>query len=139
MKFFIPLGLKYGNYWHLGNVYGPYEDDKTVEEEIARLCPNSKTDQFLIFDGYVINVKPSPKEKPESEKREPGNMENYVKKGDVWKCRDCDADILGSKVAHPIWIRGFAGGSGECEYETVPYCPNCEKKPNFNGAPVDDD
>lgn len=110
MKFFIPLGFKYGDYWHLGSVYGPYEDDRAVEQEIARLWPNNKTDQFLVFDGQVVNVKPSPKEKPESEKREPSNMENYVKNGDGWKCKDCDADILGARVAHPVWIRGFAGG-----------------------------
>ena len=140
MKFFIPLGSKYGDYWNLGSVYGPYEDDKAVEEEIAHHWPNNKTDQFLVFDGQVVNVKSSPKEKPESEKREPGNMENYVKNGDGWKCKDCGADILGSQVAHPVWIRGFAGGGGdECKHETVPYCPNCEKKPDFHGAPVYDD
>lgn len=137
MKFFIPLGYKYGDdYWHLSSVYGPYEGYEAVENEIARLWPNNKTDQFLIFDGSVVNVKPSSKEKPESEKREPGNAENYVKNGDGWKCKDCGADILGAQVAHPVWIRGFAGGGGECKYDTLPYCPNCEKKPNFHGAPV---
>ena len=138
MKFFIPLGLKYGDYRSLGSVYDPYENDKTVEEEIARLWPNSKTDdQFLVFDGEVFNVKPSLKEKPESEKREPsGDTENYVKNGAGWKCRDCGADIIGATVAHPIWIQGFAGGGGECKYDTVPYCPNCEKKPNCQGTPV---
>ena len=136
MKFFIPLGFKYGDYWHLGSVYGPYEDDKAVEEEIARRWPNNKTDQFLVFDGQVVNVKPSSKEKPESEKREPGNMENYVKNGGGWKCKDCGSDILVAQVAHPVWIHGFAGGGGEFKYDTLPYCPNCEKKPNFNGSPV---
>lgn len=135
-KFFIPLGFKYGNYWHLGTVHGPFDDDKAVENEIALLWPNDKTEQFLVFDGQVVNVKPSPKEKPESEKREPGNMANYVKNGDGLKCKDCGADIVGAQVAHPIWTSGFCGGSGGCKYETVPYCPNCEKKPNFSGAPV---
>jgi len=74
MKFFISLGFKHVNGWYLGSVYGPYENDKAVEEEIERLWPNNKTDQFLVFDGQVVNVKPSPKEKPKSEKREPGNI-----------------------------------------------------------------
>lgn len=136
MKFFIPLGIKHFDCWRLDNVYGPYDDEKTVEDEIARRWPNNKINQFLIFDGKVVNVKSSPKEKPESEKREPGNMENYVRDDDGWKCKDCGADIIGAQVAHPIWIRGLAGGYGECRYDNVPYCPNCEKKPNFNGDPV---
>lgn len=66
MKFFIPLGFKYEHYWHLGNIYGPYKNDKAVKEEIARRWPNSdKTEQFLILDGKVIDVKPSPKKNPE--------------------------------------------------------------------------
>lgn len=139
MKFFIPLGFKYDNYWHLGSIYGPYKDEEVVEKEIARLWPNNKTDEFLVFDGQVVRAKSSPKEKPEEEKREPGNADNYVKNGDGWKCKDCGADIFGAQVAHPVWIRGFSGGGGECRYETLPYCPNCEKKPNFHGAPVYDD
>lgn len=136
MRFFIPLGFKYKTYWDISTVYGPYEDDGAVEKEIARRWPNSKADQFLVFDGQIVNVKPSPKEKPESEKREPGNPKNYVKNGEGWKCKDCEADILAARVAHPIWIRGSIGGGGECTYSTEPYCPNCEKKPNFNGTPV---
>lgn len=77
-----------------------------------------------------------PKEKPESEKRRPGNPENYEKNDSGWKCKDCGADVLEAIVAHPVWIRGFCGGGGKCEYDTVLYCPNCEKKPNFHGAPV---
>ena len=44
---------------------------------------------------------------------------------------------MAAKVAHPIHDGPFVGaGSGECRYEDVGYCPNCETKPNFHGAPV---
>ena len=44
MKFFIPLGFRYGNDSDLRSslvnpVYGPYEDDKAVQEALARLWP----------------------------------------------------------------------------------------------------
>lgn len=97
-------------------------------------------DKPLWFGAIKLLVekggRPMSKEKLESRKRKPSNMENYVKNGDGWKCKDCEADILGAQVARPVWIRGFAGGGGECRYDTLPYCPNCEKKPNFHGAPV---
>jgi len=70
MKFFIPLGFRYGNDSDLrsslvNSVYGPYEDDKAVQEALARLWPNEKKEQFLVFDGLIVKVKPSTKEKPE--------------------------------------------------------------------------
>jgi len=142
MKFFIPLGFRYGKgsdlNSHLSNsVYGPYEDDNAVKEALARLWPNEKKEQFLVFDGQIVNVKPSVKEKPEHEKRAPGNMDNYVKNDKGYTCKDCGGTILGAKVAHPVHLSEMPGaGFGECEYETVPYCPNCEKQPNFSGAPV---
>ena len=141
MKFFIPLGFRYGkdgdHYSHVGSVCGPYENDKAVEDALARLWPNDKKEQFLIFDGQIVNVKPSAKEKPEEEKRAPGNMDNYVKDGKGYKCKDCGGTILGAEVAHPVHLREMPGaGSGECQYETLPYCPNCEKQPSFHGAPV---
>jgi len=143
MKFFIPLGFRYGSddnpYSHVGSVYGPYEDDNAMEEALARMWPNNKTYQFLVFEGQVVSVKPSSNEKPEDEKREAGNMENYVEDGDGHKCKDCGTTIIGATVAHPVWIRGFSGGGGEVKNETVPYCPNCEKKPDFHGAPVYED
>ena len=50
----------------------------------------------------------------------------------------CGTEIMAAKVAHPIWDGPFpCSGSGQCHYETVPYCPECETAPNFNGAPID--
>ncbi|MBI5420826.1 MAG: hypothetical protein HZA35_00735 [Parcubacteria group bacterium] len=139
MKFFILLNSKHKDSWYSSTLYGPYENDEAVEKEIARLWPHNTTQRYLVFEGKVMSVKPSPKEKPESKKREPGNTKNYVKNGNGWKCKDCGADILGATVAHPVWIRGFNGGFGQCKNETLPYCPNCEKKPNSQGAPIYDE
>ncbi|MBI5066315.1 hypothetical protein HZA97_08830 [Candidatus Woesearchaeota archaeon] len=53
------------------------------------------------------------------------------------KCAKCDSEVLGARIAHPIWDGPFpCSGSGKCHYETVPYCPNCEKQPNFHGSPI---
>lgn len=55
----------------------------------------------------------------------------------VWFCCQCGSVIMAERVAHPIWDGPFPmSGSGECYYEPVPYCPNCETKPSFHGTPV---
>lgn len=55
----------------------------------------------------------------------------------TYRCAQCDSDILEAKVAHPIHDGPFPlSGSGQCHYENVPYCPNCEEEPNFNGFPI---
>lgn len=52
----------------------------------------------------------------------------------------CGTQIMGAKVAHPIWDGFFpCSGSGQCWYETIPYCPNCEIQPDFSGSPVGND
>ena len=141
MKFFIPLDFRYGKgtqdvYSHIGVVYGPYEDDAAVDAATSRLWPNEKDKQVVVFEGNLVAVKPNPLEKPEDQKRAPGNEANWKKVGDTWKCRECDADILGAQVAHSVLMRGTLAGFGECEYSMVGYCPNCEKKPDFHGSPV---
>lgn len=142
MKFFMRVGFQYGegedHYSHVGVIYGPYADDEAVDKALSRLYPNDKTEQFLVFEGRVTMVKPSTKEKPEHEKRDPGNLENYIKDGKGgYQCKDCGATIVTATVAHPIHLREMPGaGSGQCQNEQVPYCPNCERKPNFHGTPV---
>ena len=45
---------------------------------------------------------------------------------------------MGARIAHPIWDGPFPmSGSGRCDYEEVPYCPKCEKKPDFHGTPIE--
>ncbi|MEK6885162.1 MAG: hypothetical protein AABY22_36360 [Nanoarchaeota archaeon] len=65
-----------------------------------------------------------------TEEDEEGNQK-YV-------CNDCGSTILGAKIAHPIWDGPFPmSGSGKCHYEDVPYCPKCEQKPDYHGAPIE--
>lgn len=70
-------------------------------------------------------------------KREPGNMDNYISCGNCYKCKQCGVIILAAQVARPIHFRELPGsGSGECQYETVPYCPDCDNHPEFHGTPI---
>jgi len=50
----------------------------------------------------------------------------------------CGATILIARIAHPIWDGPFQGsGSGRCQYELWPFCPQCEEEPSFHGSPID--
>ena len=54
-----------------------------------------------------------------------------------YACANCGSEIMGAKVAHPIWDSPIpCAGSGKCHYESVPYCPKCEQEPNFHGSPI---
>lgn len=145
MKFFIPLGFRYGGvdgYSHVGSVYGPYDGLTAVDDALTRLFPNDQEMRVLVFDADIRKVPENPKELPEKKKRAPGDERNWTTNGanpPTWTCKTCDAVIMEAKVAHPIWLRGMSGGFGECKYESVGYCPNCETKPAFNGAPVYED
>jgi hypothetical protein len=60
-----------------------------------------------------------------------------VKNRNDWECLKCGATVLVAKVAHPVHDGPFPlSGSGQCSNETVPYCPACEKKPNFHGSAI---
>jgi hypothetical protein len=138
-KFFIQLGFASGNdssfYSH---VYGPFDNDIAVKAEMARRWPNEKEARFIVFEGEICGVPTNHLEKPETEKRAPGDKSNWKKSDDgSWHCNTCGALIMGAQVAHPIHDGPFPlSGSGSCEYETIGYCPNCERKPGFHGAPV---
>jgi hypothetical protein len=67
--------------------------------------------------------------------RKIGSKIIYKQTNDGFKCMDCGSDILVASVAHSIHDGPFPlSGSGKCEYEQVPYCPKCEKKPDFHGS-----
>jgi len=120
-----------------GYAMGPFESRHEALADMQRRWPNSKTDQFLLIEGDIFRVPPSGLEKPEDDKRAPGDESNWVKRGEVWHCKECDAVIQAATVAHSIHSRLFPGaGSGEVHNEIVGYCPNCEKKPNFYGTPI---
>lgn len=147
--FFTPVGYVYGTdpkhsprggkfqYFHAGTVYGPFEENEDVVKAIEELWPNEKGKKVLVFEGWFEEVQPSPLEKPESEKRAAGGRTNYVEHANGgFTCKDCGSIILTATVAHSIHDFPGAGG-GECRYEQVPYCPNCERKPDFHGSPIE--
>lgn len=54
---------------------------------------------------------------------------------DDYHCATCGSTIQAAKVAHPIHDGPFPlSGSGKCEYENVPYCPQCETQPSLRGS-----
>jgi hypothetical protein len=57
-----------------------------------------------------------------------------------WNCTACGSEIKARNVAHTVRDGFFAfSGSGEVNYEQVPYCPKCEKEPSFHGTAVTED
>ncbi|HDZ54599.1 MAG TPA: hypothetical protein ENI19_01125 [Candidatus Nealsonbacteria bacterium] len=60
-----------------------------------------------------------------------------TRKPDKCYTHTCGTEILGEKIAHPVWDGPTPlSGHGQCEYEMVPYCPKCENKPNPQGVPI---
>jgi len=59
-----------------------------------------------------------------------GNSFAYKKNADgEWECARHKILVLAETVAHPVWDGPFPmSGSGKCEYEEIPYCPECEEK-----------
>ncbi|MBU0456844.1 MAG: hypothetical protein KKD75_01745 [Nanoarchaeota archaeon] len=58
---------------------------------------------------------------------------------ETYTCNDCGSRIISATVAHPVWDgpSSFKGsGGGSCQYEQVPYCSKCEKKPTGSGIPI---
>jgi len=60
----------------------------------------------------------------------------YKSINDGCYCTKCGHSVLSAEVVHPLWDPNFTcGGGGNTVTETVPYCPNCETKPNKTGNP----
>ena len=54
-----------------------------------------------------------------------------------YQCTNCGKGINTVTRAHPIHDGPFPlSGSGQCKYQSVPYCPKCEEKPNESGLPI---
>lgn len=137
MFYVIPLGIEYRRYWDVERIYGPYVDLKAAEEDITRRWwPHHQNLRFLVIEGEMLKVKPPPQEWLDSEKREPGNRDNYRSSMRGMQCKDCGADIGVVEIEDPVWIPTSAGGGGERKYKTVLFCPNCEKRPNPFGGPA---
>lgn len=69
--------------------------------------------------------------------RRKGSKIAYRSNGEGYVCAQCGSEILTGSVAHAIW-RGFlpTSNTGKCHHEEVPYCPKCEKEPDFHGTPI---
>ncbi len=80
-----------------------------------------------------------------AEKKRPGGQ----KRGDKWLVmtesegtrsnytHSCGTTVMGARVAHSIHDGSWPGsGSGSVHNEEVPYCPKCEDKPDYHGAPI---
>lgn len=119
------------------HLHGPFVDELTMTAYMQRKWPNNKETMLLVLDGHLATVPHSPLERPETDKCAP-DEKNWTKVGqDKWTCNACGATIMAVRVAHPIWDGPFlCSGSGEVESEEVGYCPNCDKKPGFQGAPI---
>lgn len=139
MKFFMQLGPGFEkNRAHLvyHYVHGPFADDEEMNALINELWANDKQVRLLVFEAEIVGVRGFPLEKPEPEKRAP-DPTRWTKFDDKYVCNDCGATIMSATVAHPIHDGPFPlSGSGRVETEVVGYCPNCEKKPSFHGAPI---
>jgi rubrerythrin len=119
-------------------IYGPFNNFEELDADVIKRDLD-KDDVLLVFDAEIRPVARDPREKPEDQKRAPGNEKNWKKVSEnppKWVCKDCGATIMAATVAHPIWDGPGASGSGECDYEKIGYCPNCEKKPGFHGAAI---
>ena len=70
-------------------------------------------------------------------KKEDASKKTTRQPDGTYVCNMCGSSIKVTTVAHSIHDGPFPlSGSGRCEYEEVPYCPNCEQKPSFHGTPI---
>lgn len=68
-------------------------------------------------------------------KRSNNNAYQYRESQEDYVCTECGSEIMVGKAAPSIHDGPFPlSGSGKVENEEVPYCPKCEKKPNFHGS-----
>lgn len=116
--------------------HGPFDTDRELLDHIQKQHHDKGT-LFIRFDGSLLVLPTNPRELPEDQKRAPGDEKNWeLDDNREWVCRTCKGNILVAKVAHPVHVAGLNGGFGECRYEEIGYCPNCEKKPDFHGTPI---
>jgi hypothetical protein len=109
-------------------------------KKIIKCC--SKSLEFILQEGqswqaYTPEIATCSKCSTYYEKKE-GKDFAYKKINDFEYICTVDGKVINAvKVGHPIWDGPFPmSGSGKCQYESVPYCPKHEKKPNYNGSPI---
>lgn len=105
-------------------------------------CPDCKVKMKLTDEGGVqkkISVYQCGKCKTEFHQF--GNvLARYRESEQDFVCNECGSEILTTTVAHTVRDGLFAfSGSGRVQNETVPYCPHCEKEPEFHGKAISED
>jgi hypothetical protein len=64
------------------------------------------------------------------------DLSKYEQRGRDWFCKKCGSQILAVIRYYPIWDGPFpCSGSGEVGSENIPFCPQCEEKPDSRGTP----
>lgn len=137
-KFFIPLGFRYGKQdgdkdinSHVMLVFGPYKNETEVTEAIDRLKQYGNNAEFLVFDGDVFVNTPDTKEST-PKKRRAGNLTNFTPNltGGGYCCKACGALALAAQITRANTLEGSMAGDEEgYVVYSVPYCPNCDEKP----------
>jgi hypothetical protein len=125
------------------SVINPQEQPPKIDApKTTELLCCEKPLEFIVQKGsgsYVPEIANCPTCKAYFE-RKPKSEVAYksINDGKSYSCTKCGGEIQVGKIAYPIWDGpGPMSGSGRCEYERVPYCPKCEKEPNFHGTPIE--
>ena len=64
-------------------------------------------------------------------------LAKYNATSEGWNCVKCGSEIEATTVAHTVRDGLFAfSGSGEVRNEQVPYCPKCDREPDFHGKAI---
>ena len=58
----------------------------------------------------------------------------YIKNQNIWRCQKCNSIIMAVKQIVSLHMKGTEAGFGETYEKIIPYCPNCEEKPSFQGV-----
>ncbi len=102
----------------------------------------SKPLEFIVQEGqswqmYIPEIATCSTCDTYYEKKKENNFAYKKLENDGYVCTLDGSAIQGESVAHPIWDGPFPmSGSGRCQYESVPYCPKHEEKPNNDGQPI---
>jgi DNA-directed RNA polymerase subunit RPC12/RpoP len=105
-----------------------------MSNEISDIVKDLKFERFDVPSWAKFQPEIAKKDGIEYHRKN-GSKIIYKQVKNGYECMNCGSDILVASVAHPIHDGPFPlSGLGKCEYEQVPYCPKCEKKPDFDGS-----
>jgi hypothetical protein len=122
----------------LKNYYASYKIMATDQLEQLDFSVSPEVQKFVRENSWVSFTPEMARDSKSVEYlRKKGSQITYRKVGANFECTVCGSDIIEGKIAHAIWDGPFPmSGSGKCYDESVPYCPKCEKAPEFHGTPI---